>query len=195
MLYFLIAFVTVVLDQALKFWVLENIPLYTYVDFIPGIMNLTYIQNTGAAFSFLSGQTGFLSIISLVMSIFLAYLLHIKYFSHPFGRLSLAFVLGGAVGNLIDRVYHGFVVDMFHLLFVRFAIFNIADIFVVVGGIGCAIYFIWFYDKIDGEDSDTSDETSDDEPDEEAETSESSDETSDKESPSLAEIEENEETT
>lgn len=149
MLYFFIALAIVVVDQGVKLWVLDTIPLYEHIDFIPHVMSLTYIQNTGAAFSFLSGQTHFLTVISVVMSLFLGYLLHIKYFSHPLGQLSLGFVLGGAIGNLIDRAFRGFVVDMFHLLFVRFAIFNVADIFVVVGGIGCAVYYVCFYDKFD----------------------------------------------
>ncbi len=148
--YLIIIILSIVADQALKCWVLEHIPLYETIPFLPNFMSLTYIQNTGAAFSFLSGQTGFLTLISLVMSLFLGYLLYSNFFSHPFGKLSLALVLGGAIGNLIDRAFRGFVVDMFHTDFMRFAIFNIADVCVVVGGIGCAIYYCFYYEKIDG---------------------------------------------
>lgn len=149
MMYFLLAFVLVLLDQWLKFWVVDNITLYESIDFIPHVMELTYIQNTGAAFSVLSGNTMFLAVVSLVMSVVLAYLLATNVFSQKFGKFSLALVLGGAVGNLLDRAFRGFVVDMFSLLFVRFAIFNIADVCVVVGGIFCGIYYVFLYDKYD----------------------------------------------
>lgn len=149
MLYFLFAFLLVLADQALKFWVLEHIPLHTSIEFIPHLCNLTYIQNTGAAFSSLSGHTQFLALVSLVVSVFLAYLLAKPVFSRPLGKLSLAMVLGGGVGNMIDRAFRGFVVDMFDLQFIRFAIFNVADICVVIGGIGLAYYYIFCYEKYD----------------------------------------------
>lgn len=157
MIYFLLALVIVVLDQWLKFWVLENIPLYESIPCLPGLLELTYIQNTGAAFSMMSESTGLLACISVGMSVFLGYLLYSNYFPHVFGKISLAMVLGGAVGNLIDRVFRGFVVDMFDLLFVRFAIFNIADIFVVVGGIMAAGYYVFCMDK-EGEEPGTDSE-------------------------------------
>ncbi len=164
MIYFLLAFVLVLLDQWLKLWVVDNIPLYESIDFLPQIMELTYIQNTGAAFSVLSGNTLFLTGISLVMSVVLSYCLAKNFFSQPFGKFSLALVLGGAVGNLIDRAFRGFVVDMFSLLFVRFAIFNVADICVVVGGIFCGIYYLFYYEKYDlpPEKTDTTTESAED---------------------------------
>lgn len=138
----------ILLDQWVKLWVVDHIPLYENLPFIPHLVDLTYIQNTGAAFSMLSGQTWFLSIISMVMSVVICYLLITKYFPHTFGQFSLALILAGAVGNLIDRVFRGYVVDMFELLFVRFAIFNVADICVVVGGIfACGYYLFVFPDE------------------------------------------------
>ena len=65
------------------------------------------------------------------------------------GRWSVVLVLAGAVGNCIDRILSGYVVDMFNFLFVRFAVFNLADIFVVIGVLLGAVYYLWFYDKYD----------------------------------------------
>ena len=71
-----------------------------------------------------------------------------KFFAHPFGRCALTLVLSGAVGNLIDRALQGYVVDMFNVLFMDFAIFNVADICVVVGGIAACVYYVFFYEKL-----------------------------------------------
>ena len=73
-----------------------------------------------------------------------------KFFAHPFGRCALTLVLAGAVGNLIDRALQGYVVDMFNVLFMDFAIFNVADICVVVGGIAACVYYVFFYEKLEG---------------------------------------------
>ena len=72
-----------------------------------------------------------------------------KFFEHPFGRTALTLVLAGAIGNLIDRAFRGYVVDMFHTLFMEFAVFNVADICVVVGGIAASVYYVFFYDKLE----------------------------------------------
>ena len=110
-------------------------------------MELTYIQNTGAAFSSFSSLTWLLALISLLASVAVAVLMARKLFTRPLGRLSLALILGGAVGNLIDRVFLGFVTDMFATTFMDFAVFNVADICVVTGGILMVIYVLFFYDK------------------------------------------------
>lgn len=149
MLYFILAAALAALDQLVKFLVRANIPLNGSAPFLPHIMDLTYVQNTGAAFSLFSGHTWVLGVISLVVSIILAAALWKPVFHHPFGRISLAVVLAGAVGNLIDRFAFGFVTDMFRTLFIRFAVFNVADICVVVGGIALCVYVILFYDKLE----------------------------------------------
>ena len=70
-------------------------------------------------------------------------------FRHPLGKTCLTLILGGAIGNLIDRAMRGFVVDMFNVLFMRFAVFNVADIFVVVGGFAAAIYYLFLEQKLE----------------------------------------------
>jgi len=73
-----------------------------------------------------------------------------KFFRPPLGRVCLSLLLAGAVGNLIDRALQGYVVDMFNVLFMNFAVFNVADICVVVGGIGAALYYLLLWDKLEG---------------------------------------------
>ena len=150
MIYGLIAAALVALDQLVKYLVMTNISPGEYVPFIPYILNLTYVTNTGAAFSIFSEHTWILAMVSLVMSTVLALAVWKKLFKHPFGRLSLTLLLAGAVGNLIDRAFRGFVVDMFNVLFMRFAVFNVADICVVVGGIATGLYYMFLMDKLEG---------------------------------------------
>ena len=147
-LYFLLAAALVAVDQVVKYLVRAGIPLHTAVDFLPGL-DLTYVQNTGAAFSLFSEHTWLLTLVSLVMSVLLLAALVRGFFRHPFGRISLALLLAGAVGNLIDRAFQGYVVDMFHVLFMEFAVFNVADICVVVGGIAAAVYYVWGYERLE----------------------------------------------
>lgn len=139
--------VLVGLDQAAKYLVRANIPLHGSVDFLPHVMDLTYVQNTGAAFSLFRDHTWLLTLLSAVIAAALAVVLAKKLVSHPFGNFSLALILAGAVGNLIDRFFFGFVTDMFRTLFMDFAIFNVADICVTVGTVLFAVYFLFFSDK------------------------------------------------
>ncbi|OUN22938.1 signal peptidase II [Flavonifractor sp. An82] len=144
MLYFLLAAALVVVDQLVKFLVRANIPLGEGVPFIPHILQLTYYQNTGAAFSIFEQHTWVLTLISAVASVLLIVLLAKRTFNHPFAMVSLALVLAGAVGNLIDRLFLGYVTDMFQTLFMNFPIFNVADICIVCGGIAFCVYFLLF---------------------------------------------------
>ena len=148
--YFLLAALLVALDQLVKYLVLTYIPLGGHVPFLPYMVELTYVQNTGAAFSMFEEHTWLLALVSLVMSAVLAVALWKNFFRHPLGKVTLTLLLAGAVGNLIDRVFRGFVVDMFNVLFMHFAVFNVADICVVVGGIAAAVYYLFLYEKLEG---------------------------------------------
>ena len=147
MLYAILAAALVVLDQLVKFLVRAYIPIGEGVPFLPHILQLTYYQNTGAAFSIFEEHTWILTLISAAASILIIVLMVKKTFNHPFGMVSLALVLAGAVGNLIDRVRLCYVVDTFQTLFMDFPIFNVADICVVCGGIAFCIYYAFFYEK------------------------------------------------
>ena len=147
--YAILVVALVALDQLVKYLVVQNIPLGTHVPFLPYILDLTHVHNTGAAFSMFHQHTWALAVISLVMSVVLAAALWKNFFRHPLGKLPITLLLAGAVGNLIDRMARGFVVDMFNVLFMRFAVFNVADICVVVGGLAGALYYLFLADKLE----------------------------------------------
>lgn len=145
--YFVLIAALVGLDQLVKLLVRTGIPLGGSVDFLPHVMDLTYVRNTGAAFSIFAAHTWALALLSAVVSVGLAVLL-VRTRTAPFlWKLSLSLVLAGAVGNLIDRALLGFVTDMFRTLFIDFAVFNVADICITVGGVLCAVYIVFFAEK------------------------------------------------
>ena len=121
------------LDQAVKGYVVKEIPLGGMRRFIPKVVSLTYLKNSGAAFSMLENQQWFFTIITLIaMGAAFVYLYrHIK--GSIWLLLGLTLIISGGIGNFIDRVRQGFVVDMFHLDFMNFAIFNVADIYLTIG--------------------------------------------------------------
>ncbi len=118
-------------------------------DFIPGIMSFIYRENRGAAFSMLSDNRWvFMSVSAVAMAIIL-YLLIKEYRRHVLLNISLAMVLGGGIGNMIDRIRLGYVVDFFKTEFVDFAIFNVADCFITVGAILLGVYVVFFEVKVE----------------------------------------------
>ena len=123
----------IALDQVVKWYVVKEIPLGGMRNFIPKVVSLTYLKNSGAAFSMLENQQWFFAIITLIaMGAAFVYLYrHIK--GSLWLLLGLTLIISGGIGNFIDRVRQGFVVDMFHLDFMNFAIFNVADIYLTVG--------------------------------------------------------------
>ena len=133
--YLIFAAAWVVLDQAVKFLVRAAIPLHTSQTFIPGLFDLTYIRNTGAAFSIFSSHTWMLTVLSGVATAVLLVLLLRRALPTRLGMLSLSLLLAGAAGNLIDRLAFGYVTDMFETTFMNFPVFNVADIGVVIGGV------------------------------------------------------------
>ena len=135
----LVAGVIVALDQITKALVVASIPLGGYVEAIPGLFHLTHIHNTGAAFSMLEGSRTFFLIITAVFLAGVVYCVVKKVFSKPYLWI-FAVLAGGAIGNLIDRVVNGYVVDMIALDFMNFAVFNVADIFVTGGAVVLAVY-------------------------------------------------------
>lgn len=149
MLYFLLSILLIVVDQLTKAWVRGNLALGGSAPFLPHVLELTYVQNTGAAFSFLAGAdlTWLLAIVSLIATVVIALALWRDFFPGLWGRLSLSLLLAGAAGNLIDRAILGFVTDMFKTVFMDFPVFNVADVCVVCGGALMVVYVLFFYDK------------------------------------------------
>ena len=103
------------------------------VEIVPGLLGLRYVTNTGAAFSFLSGGTFFLIIFTGIGLLFIGWYVFIKKAVRGFEKFSLILIFSGGIGNLIDRVFRGFVVDYFDFLFMKFAVFNLADVYVCTG--------------------------------------------------------------
>ena len=122
-------FIAVIIDQLSKIWALFQLkPMESY-EFVPGILHLTYAENTGAAFSMLAGSKVFLIIFPLIICAVLVYILVSKKISNKIGNWSIVLILGGAIGNLIDRIFRGAVIDFFEIRLFKFAIFNVADIY------------------------------------------------------------------
>ena len=148
MLYILIIFLAVA-DQFLKFFIVDLLYLYEQIPVIEGFFYITYVKNTGGAFSLLSQRSWgiyLLSALSIIIVILLLYA--INRFSHDvyrWVRVAIAVLCGGAIGNLVDRVLEGAVVD--YLMFVfgsyTFPIFNLADICIVVASVSLAIMLIF----------------------------------------------------
>ena len=152
MIYALYAAVILVLvgcDQLLKSWTVHHLALGESTAFLPGFMQLTRVHNYGAAWSSFSGKTAMLIVVTAALMIAVAYLLIRRIVRHPLGVAAAVLILGGGVGNIIDRIAHGYVVDMFDLLLFNYPVFNLADCFVVVGVILGAVYYLWFYEKYD----------------------------------------------
>ena len=137
-------------DQLLKYWVVRHLEIGQSAAFLPGLVRLTRLHNTGAAWGSFSGSTALLTAVTAVLLIAVAWLVLKKIIRHPLGLCAAMLVLGGGIGNMIDRICRGYVVDMFDLEFMSYPIFNLADCFVVVGVILGAVYYLWFYDKYDG---------------------------------------------
>lgn len=140
----LVVFLGVILDQLSKIWAVQN---YTSaaVEVIPGILSFTYVENTGAAFGLFSGNTLALTIVSCVLAVVLgAVLIKYRKSCNLFSRISLALMLAGAIGNLIDRIFAGYVVDFIRFDFVHFAVFNVADTFITVGTVLLLISILFF---------------------------------------------------
>lgn len=140
--YFLISALLVGLDQWSKYLTVQNISLGETKEFIPGFLSLTHLRNTGAAWSLLEGKMIFFYVITVIVSVVIINLLIKNYKKSIWYSVGLSFVLAGAIGNFIDRVRLGYVVDMLQTDFMNFPIFNVADSTLVVGVICIFIYLI-----------------------------------------------------
>ena len=150
MWYVLLLIACIAGDQLLKYWVVQNLDVGQSAALLPGLVRLTRLHNTGAAWGSFSGKTALLAAVTVVLLLAVAWLVLKRIVRHPLGLCAAMLVLGGGIGNMIDRICRGYVVDMFDLEFMDYPIFNLADCFVVVGVILGAVYYLWFYDKYDG---------------------------------------------
>ncbi len=146
MLFYLVAIFIVLLDQFTKFVVVSNMELYESIPIIDGWLHITSVRNTGAAFSILENQTLIFIVLALVVALVLIYSIYRVYREYRLLAFFLSIILGGAVGNLIDRILHGAVIDFIDMRIINFAIFNVADIAITVGT-GLLILYILFSKK------------------------------------------------
>lgn len=120
-------------DQLIKLWAVQALQPVGSMPLIPHVVELRFVLNQGMAFSLLSGKQLFLIGVTSAALLLIAYWLFFRCRGKNLERAAMILVLGGGVGNLIDRVLNGEVVDYINLLFMRFAVFNFADICVCVG--------------------------------------------------------------
>lgn len=132
--FYLLAGAIAVADQAVKAVVKAQIPLHTSVPLWPGVFHLTHVQNDGIAFSMLEKQTWLIIIASVIIMAGIVFTeRRTKGGLDRFSGIALALPLGGALGNLIDRVRTGLVTDFLDLRIINFAIFNVADTAITIG--------------------------------------------------------------
>lgn len=146
-IYWVVAAICLVgLDRITKYFAVTYLMDKGSISLIPNIMEFYYTENDGAAFSSFSGQRALLVILPIIMMVVLLVLLH-KTKKKPFVmKATVMMIIAGGIGNLIDRILYGYVVDFISFPFLRFPIFNVADVFVSVGGFILVIYLI-FFDK------------------------------------------------
>ena len=144
-LYALFAAAIVAADQVTKYLTVANIALYQDVPFIPNLLGLTYVQNTGAAFSSFEGQQWLFALIFAAFTLLILWEYKTKYMGfNKFERWCIVAVYAGGLGNMIDRVRMGYVVDMIETLFMDFPVFNVADCFITCGCIAMMVSLIFF---------------------------------------------------
>ena len=132
-------------DQITKFLTVQNIPLYADAPAIDGLFHFTYVQNTGAAWSMMSGMRWLFVALFVGLTVLILW----EYFKKPIGfskfeRWCIAAIYGGGLGNIIDRIRLGYVVDMIEVDFISFPVFNVADCFITCGCIALLVSLFFF---------------------------------------------------
>ena len=131
-LYFLsLSIFIILIDQSTKYLISNSYKIFIMKDFL--LFKLDFVKNYGAAFNIFSGSRIFLSLISIIFSILLIYLLLKKKNLNAIDQYSYSFILGGTIGNGIDRIFKGYVIDFINLNIINFPVFNIADISINIG--------------------------------------------------------------
>jgi signal peptidase II len=147
-MYLIIAAIIVIADQLVKYLISSSMDLNQTIPIIEDVLHLTYIHNSGAAFNLFEGRTGMLIALPLFVTLFiLVYVVVKRNKEHWLQLLSLSLIAGGGIGNLIDRISQGVVVD--YIDFRVFPIFNLADIAVTVGCGLLVIYLILIEDRME----------------------------------------------
>ncbi len=147
MVYFLIGLAIVAIDFLTKILAKTRLQPIGTIPLIEDVFHLTYVENRGAAFGILQDRRWFFVLIALIFAAVILFLAF-KYRNKPKTlKLGLSFMAAGALGNTIDRVWQGYVVDFFDFRLIDFPVFNIADIFVCIGAGLLAIFFVFIEEK------------------------------------------------
>ncbi len=147
--YFLLIFLIVGLDQWVKSAIVSAIPLGESHPVLTNVFSLTYLQNTGAAWSIFEGKLAFFTVITVVAVAVILYFMVKNRGGHVLLMVGFSLILAGALGNFIDRIRLGYVVDMFQLDFIQFPIFNVADISLCIG-VACLFIYTFFEERLKG---------------------------------------------
>ena len=147
-MYELMIILLIGIDQIVKNWALNELKYKGAITVIENVFNLTYVENRGAAFGMLQNNQTIFILVAAIASIFGLYYLHTKKVNN-LGKIGILLVISGAIGNLIDRVRLGFVVDYLDFHIIWSYVFNLADCFVVVGTILLCLYIITSEEKKD----------------------------------------------
>ena len=132
-LFWITAFIALMIDQVTKYWVVQSFQIGDTVPLVEGVFHFTFVTNTGAAFSLFSDSGGWLKWLSLIVSLGLMALALIGPVMNAWEQAGFGFILGGALGNGIDRFASGEVVDFLDFRLINFPIFNMADVFINIG--------------------------------------------------------------
>lgn len=144
--YMVIIALLIGIDQLSKIWALNYLKEVGTIPVIENVFHLTYVENRGAAFGMLQNNQWIFVVVALVASVFGVYYLYKKNVN-LLGKSAIMMIIAGAVGNAIDRLRLGFVVDYFDFRIIWEYVFNVADVFVVVGTILLCIYILFFEDE------------------------------------------------
>ncbi|WP_430884722.1 signal peptidase II [Fusibacter sp. JL216-2] len=146
MIYWILIVAMILIDRLVKYWAVTSLKPIGSIPLIQDVFHLTFAKNTGAAFSILRGKQIFLVVLTSLVIVGLTFLMakNIKNGGNKMMTLSLALIIGGAIGNFIDRVRLDYVIDYLNFTLINFPIFNAADVFIVVGTGLLAILVIFF---------------------------------------------------
>lgn len=147
MLWFLIGFFCLAIDQLSKIYIANNFAIGQSIPVINRVFHITYHINDGAAFSLFRGMTTFLTIATIVIIVGLLAYVFIKKPKNNLALMSFTLIISGAAGNLIDRLLRGAVVDFLDFALINFPVFNIADCFVVIGGVLLFVYVLKYVEE------------------------------------------------
>ncbi|MBQ3076223.1 MAG: signal peptidase II [Clostridia bacterium] len=138
-----------VIDRLVKQWCVDVLMPIGTIPFWKDVLHFTYAENTGAAFSMLAGQRKLLTVLPVAALFLLLFLYLRRVYAHPLTDLAFPLIMGGAIGNLIDRVQYGYVVDFLEIRLFKFAIFNIADCAISVGAALLVLYLLLNWRELD----------------------------------------------